>query len=64
MLKNLGKLMQIIALLLLPAAMLMQITAGIRAEDSNFSVSAMLLMLLFGVALFGIGRVVEGYGGT
>lgn len=63
MLKNLGKLMQIIALLLLPTAMLMQLTAGIRSEGSNFSLSAMLLMMLFGVALFGVGRIVEGYGG-
>jgi hypothetical protein len=26
------------------------------------SLSVMLLMMLFGIALFGVGRVVEGYG--
>jgi hypothetical protein len=56
MLRHIGKLMQIAALILLPVSMLMQITTGMRAG----SVSVMLLMLLFGIALFGVGRVVEG----
>lgn len=51
--------MQVAALVLLPVSMLMQITSGMRAG----SVSAMLLLLLFGIALFGIGRVVEGFAG-
>ncbi len=50
--------MQVLALMLLPAAMLMQLTAQMRAS----SVSVMLLLMLFGIALFCVGRVVEGYG--
>lgn len=63
MLRAAGKILQLAALVLLPAAMLMQLTAGMRAptgEESSLSV--MLLMLLLGVALFGIGRIFEGYG--
>jgi hypothetical protein len=45
--------------------MLMQLTAGIRAPTGrDASLSAMLLLLLFGVGLFGIGRIVEGYGSS
>lgn len=57
MLRPIGKLMQIAALVLLPVSMLMQLTAALRAN----SVSVMLIMLLFGIALFGVGRLVEGY---
>jgi len=56
--------MQIAGLILLPAAMVMQMTAGIRSQGDGFSVSAMLLMLVFGAALFGVGRIVEGYAGS
>ncbi len=49
--------MQIAALVLLPVSMLMQLTAALRAN----SVSVMLIMLLFGIGLFGVGRLVEGY---
>ncbi len=56
--RQIGKLLQVAALVLLPASMLMQMTSAMRAN-----VSVMLLMLLFGIALFGIGRVVEGYAG-
>ena len=58
MLRNLGKAMQVSALMLLPASMVMQLTSAMRAN----SLSVMLLMMLFGIALFGVGRVVEGYG--
>ena len=58
MMRNLGKAMQVLALLLLPASMLMQVTEQMRAN----SLSVMLLMMLFGIALFGVGRMVEGYG--
>jgi hypothetical protein len=51
--------MQIAALLLLPVSMLMEITTGMRAEAAN--VDVMLLLLLLGIALFWIGRIVEGY---
>lgn len=64
MLKPLGKLLQIAGLITLPAAMVMQMTAGIRSTGEDFTLSAMLLLMLFGVALFGIGRIVEGYSGN
>ena len=57
-----GKLLQVAGLIILPAAMMMQITGGIRAPTGGFTVSAMLLMMVLGVCLFLIGRVVEGYG--
>lgn len=56
--RNLGKAMQVLALMLLPASMVMQVTSAMRAN----SLSVMLLMMLFGIALFGVGRMVEGYG--
>ena len=58
--------MQLAALLLLPAAMLLEMsaqeaTARMRAQNS--SVALMLKLLIFGIILFGLGRVVEGYAG-
>lgn len=58
MARTIGKAMQVFALMLLPAAMVMQVTTAMRAS----SLSVMLLMMLFGIALFGLGRIVEGYG--
>lgn len=58
MTRTIGKAMQVLALLLLPISMVMQLTAAMRAN----SLSVMLLMMLFGIALFGVGRLVEGYG--
>ena len=58
-----GKLLQVVGLLLLPAAMMMQLTGGVRAPTGGgFTVSAMLLMMVLGVSLFSVGRILEGYG--
>jgi hypothetical protein len=57
MLRTIGKAMQVAALVLLPLSMLMQMTAALRT-----SVSVMLLLMLFGIALFGTGRIIEGFG--
>jgi len=62
MLRSLGKSMQILALLLLPVAMYVQLTSQMRTPTGTSSVSVMLLMMLFGIALFGVGRLLEGYG--
>jgi hypothetical protein len=60
--RTLGKLFQVIGLVLLPVSMMLQITTGARAATgAGFTVSTMLLMMLLGVAIFGIGRLVEGY---
>jgi hypothetical protein len=63
MIRNLGKAMQVAGLVILPVAMLMQLTGGIRAPTGSFTVSAMLIMMVAGVAIFLLGRLVEGYGG-
>lgn len=61
--RTVGKLLQIAGLVLLPVAMMMQLTSGVRADTgAGFTVSTMLLMMVFGVALFVGGRVVEGFG--
>ncbi|MEX2026652.1 MAG: hypothetical protein WEH44_05115 [Pirellulaceae bacterium] len=63
MLRPLGKLMQVLGLILLPASMLMELTDEMRAPIGLSSVSAMLLLMCFGVALFGMGRIIEAYAG-
>jgi hypothetical protein len=63
MLRSLGKLLQVAGLAILPVAMVMQLTGGLRAPAGDVSVSVMLLLMVFGAALFGLGRVVEGYAG-
>jgi len=59
--RTLGKLLQVAGLVLLPFAMVMQLTSGIRAPTGNVSVSAMLLLMVFGAAAFGLGRILEGF---
>ena len=60
--QTVGKLLQVAGLVLLPVAMVMQATGGIRARTGVFTVSAMLLLMVFGVVLFLLGRILEGYG--
>ena len=55
--------MQVVGLTILPVAMLMQLTDGLRAPVGGFTVSAMLILMVAGVALFALGRFVEGHGG-
>ena len=60
--RTLGKLLQVAGLVTLPAAMMMQVTGGVRAPTGGgFSVSAMLLLMVFGVIVFTLGRYMEGY---
>jgi hypothetical protein len=56
--KALGKLMQVGALIVLPLSMVLELT---KFLGRDFGVSDMVLMLLFGFALFWAGRLVEGY---
>jgi hypothetical protein len=63
MIRTLGKLMQVVGLTILPISMLMQLTDGLRAPVGGFTVSAMLILMVAGVAIFSLGRIVEGYGG-
>jgi hypothetical protein len=60
--RTFGKLLQVAGLVLLPASMMMQITGGVRAPTGGgFTVSAMLLLMVFGVVIFSCGRILEGY---
>lgn len=61
MLRSLGKFMQLAGMIVLPVAMLLQLTSGMRAPTGSFSVSAMLILMVFGIALFVLGRYIEGY---
>jgi hypothetical protein len=56
-----GKLLQVAGLVILPVAMVMQLTGGIRAPTGGVTVSAMLLLMVLGAALFLLGRLLEGY---
>jgi hypothetical protein len=49
-----GRLLQIVGLVVLPLSMLMQLTGGIGLRE-------MLMMLAFGVAAFYLGRFAEGF---
>ncbi len=52
---TLGRIMQVLGLIALPVAMVVQWADAI-------SVGQMLVALLFGAALFYLGRMLEGYG--
>lgn len=57
--RSLGKLLQILGLLVLPLSMLMELTHFLGRD---FYVSDMVVMLLFGVSVFYVGRLMEGHG--
>lgn len=50
--------MQLIGLIVLPLSMFLEITGGL---DRSIGLSEMVIMLVFGIAIFGAGRMVEGY---
>jgi len=54
--RTLGRLLQFLALLLLPVAMVVQLMGGIRPAQ-------LLIALVFGAAGFYLGRMLEGYAG-
>ena len=53
----LGRAMQLIGLLVLPLSMVMQLTDSL---GRSIGVSQMVVMMVFGVAVFYVGRMVEG----
>ena len=57
--KPIGKFLQVLGMVLLPVAMLLELT---RALGPSFGVRDMLLMLVFGFCLFYTGRFLEGLG--
>ena len=56
--RSVGRGLQFLGLALLPLSMIMEITGGL---GRSFGVSEMLVMLIFGAAIFYAGRIVEGY---
>lgn len=56
-LRSLGRLLQIGGLILLPVAMLMELSGQLGRRG----VAELLIMLLAGAAAFGLGRLLEGY---
>ena len=61
MLRSFGKFLQILALVILPVAMVIQLTREMRATTEVTNLSVMLIFLVFGAVMFGLGRVIEGY---
>lgn len=55
--KAIGQFLQVTGLVVLPVAMLMELSGMLGRKG----VSEMVILLVFGAAAFGIGRIVEGY---
>lgn len=56
--RTLGKILQVVGLVLLPIACLAQLSDGI---GRSYGLSEMVLWSAFGVAAFVLGRYIEGY---
>lgn len=56
--RALGKLMQLVGLVMLPLSMVMEMTGAL---PRRLPIAAMLIMMVFGFAIFYAGRLVEGY---
>ncbi len=61
MLRSFGKSLQLLALVILPVAMVIQLSREMRATTEVSDLSVMLIFLVFGAAMFGLGRIMEGY---
>lgn len=58
MLRRVGRLLQFSALVILPFSMVLQLTNMLGRQ---LYVSEMVIMLVFGIAAFSLGRMIEGY---
>ena len=56
--QGLGRLLQLVGLTALPLAMLLELSNGLGRA---FHLSEMVVMLVFGVSAFMLGRLIEGY---
>ena len=54
-----GRLLQLVALVALPIAMLLELTGAL---GRSFGLSQLLVALIFGIVAFLLGRMLEGYG--
>jgi hypothetical protein len=57
----LGRFLQAVGLIMLPLSMVMELSSTLGRE---FYVSDMVIMLLFGVGIFTVGRMLEGLAGS
>jgi len=53
-----GRMLQIAALIALPAAIFLELSENL---GRSFGLSQMVIMLVFGIAAFQLGRYLEGY---
>jgi hypothetical protein len=58
--KWIGRFLQCVGLIMLPLSMVMELSSTLGRE---FYVSDMVIMLLFGVGVFSVGRMLEGLAG-
>lgn len=56
--RYLGKMMQVLGLVVLPLSMFLELT-GLLGR--SFGLSQMLIMMVFGAAAFMLGRILEGF---
>ena len=56
--KAFGRFLQMLGLAVLPIAMFLELSSGLGRA---FHLSEMVIMLVFGVAAFLLGRIIEGY---
>lgn len=61
MLRSFGKFLQLLALIILPVSMVIQLTREMRSTTEVSNLSVMLIFLVFGAVMFGLGRIIEGY---
>ena len=58
MARSFGRFLQLIGLVILPIFIVLELT-GLLNRDSG--IAALLLAMVFGLSLFYVGRIVEGY---
>jgi hypothetical protein len=58
--RSFGRALQMFAMIILPLGMVLEFTGGFSSRP--FGVANLLIVMCFGIACFGIGRIIEGYG--
>lgn len=58
--RSFGRALQMFAMVLLPLGMVLEFTGNFNQRQ--FGVANLLIVMCFGIACFGLGRIIEGYG--
>lgn len=58
--RAIGRALQVFAMILLPLGMVLELTGHL--SQRRFGVADLLVVMCFGIACFGLGRILEGYG--